>query len=176
MLLHDARRAARSGRWSDLVLLEDQDRSRWDRTPDRRRTQATSIAPGAIEPDRSVCALRLRSPSPRRSAPRYDETDSHRIVSLYGALASIEPLPVVELNRAAAEAIAFGPARGLARMDGLLEALAEYPYLHASRAELSRRLGRLAEAVEAYRLAIRFSANASERRFLEKRLAEIGPN
>ena len=107
------------------------------------------------------------------SAPTFAHTDWRRIVMLYGALAGVEPTPVVELNRAAAEAIAYGPARGLARMDRLAEPLAEYSYLHASRADLLRRLGRRKEAIVAYERAIRLTVNASQRRFLQRRLDEL---
>ncbi|MFV2062228.1 MAG: RNA polymerase sigma factor [Chloroflexota bacterium] len=170
MLLSDARRPARAID-GEMVLLADQDRSLWD---------LELIDEGQATFDR---AWRMSLPGPylyqagiaaaHDTAPSYADTDWHRIVMLYGALAGVEPSPVVELNRAAAEAFAFGPARGLARMDRLQGALVDYPYLHASRADLLRRLGRTAEAAAAYRRAIDLTRNASQRRYLQRRLDDL---
>jgi RNA polymerase sigma-70 factor (ECF subfamily) len=173
MLLHDARRHAREAEDGSLVLLEDQKRGRWDRA---------RIAEGAGLVDR---ALRMGRPGPYQlqaaiaalhdEAARPSDTDWPQIVALYGALAAIEPTPVVELNRAVAIAMADGPAAGLARIDqiGATGALDEYPYLHSSRADLLRRLGRRDEAATAYRRAIDLTDNATERRYLTGRLAEV---
>lgn len=173
MLLHDARRDAREAEDGSLVLLEDQERGQWDRA---------RIAEGAALVDR---ALRMGRPGPYQlqaaiaalhdEAARPSDTDWPQIVALYGALAAIEPTPVVELNRAVAVAMAEGPAAGLVRMDHLADSglLDEYPYLHSARADLLRRLGRNDEAAAAYQRALTLTTNAPERRFLTGRLAEV---
>jgi RNA polymerase sigma-70 factor (ECF subfamily) len=164
MLLQDARREARTGPDGGLILLEDQDRARWD--PDR-------IAEGTALVER---ALRTGRPGPYQLqaaiAALHDEaatpaaTDWPQIASLYLALMERDPSPVVELNLAVAVAMMDGIAAG-----GALEA---YPYLHAGRADLLRRLGRWTEASVAYRRALELTTNAPERAFLERRLAEVG--
>ncbi len=146
MLLHDARRDARVGPDGSIVLLEDQDRSRWDQA---------AIAEGrtlvqAVLPTRRVGPYQLQA----AIAALHDEaadaaaTDWAQIATLYQALVELDPTPVVRLNHAVAVAFADGPAVGLAMMDGLADegALASYPYLHAARADLLRRLGRGSEA------------------------------
>jgi RNA polymerase sigma-70 factor (ECF subfamily) len=169
MLLHDSRRATRTDEDGEIVLLEDQDRSRWDRE---------KIAEGS-----SLVELALRGPAPGKysvqaaiaslhaQAPTADRTDWKRIAALYGLLARIDPSPVVELNRAVAVAMADGFDRGLALLDGIR--LPGYHLLPAARADLLRRLGRNAEAASAYREALALVANEAERRFLELRLAEV---
>jgi len=177
MLLQDARREARVGSTGDLILLEDQDRSRWDRT---------RIEEGARLVER---ALRMQRTGPYQLqaaiAAVHDEavdpagTDWAQVVGLYGLLARIAPSPVVDLNLAVAVAFVDGPAAGLARIDALVAAgqLDDYPYLHAARADLLRRLGRRTEAATAYRRAADLVGNAVERRFLEGRLREVArPN
>jgi RNA polymerase sigma-70 factor (ECF subfamily) len=173
MLLHDARRDARVGADGELVLLDDQDRSRWNR--DR-------IAAGQALLDR---ALRMGRPgsyqlqaaiaSLHDAAKRPEDTDWPQIAALYARLARVAPSPVVELNRAVAVAMTDGPAAGLALIDGLVAdgQLPTYPYLHAARADLLRRLGRTSEAAEAYRRSRALTANAAERSFLERRLREL---
>lgn len=173
MLLHDARRASRVGSDGELILLEDQDRSRWD-TP--------QIAEGAAFVEQ---ALRQGRPGPYQlqaaiaalhdEATSVDTTDWPQIMTLYQALRRMEPSPVVELNLAVAVAMAHGPATGLAMMDGLVGdgSLAGYPYLHAARAALLRRLSRWTEAVAAYRFALTLTDNRAERAFLERRIKEI---
>ena len=168
-LLTDARREARSAD-GELVLLEDQDRARWDHV---------RIAEGRALLDRAwrigrpgTYALQAAIALTHDTAATYEATDWGRIVTLYSTLMLVEPSPVVDLNRAVAEAMAFGPERGLARVDGLRDELDAYPYLHASRADLLRRLGRHEEAAGAYRRALALTGNASERRFIERRLAE----
>ncbi len=173
MLLHDARREARVGPDGELVLLEDQDRTRWD---------AARIAEGRALVER---ALRMGRPGPYQLqaaiAAVHDEaatpadTDWPQIAVLYEALRRHDPSPVVELNLAVAVAMADGPATGLAMMDALAAdgRLDEYPYLHAARADLLRRLERWTEAAGAYRRAIDLTANRTERAFLETRLAEV---
>ncbi len=173
MLLHDARREARTGPDGQLILLEDQDRSRWD---------AERIAEGSALIER---ALRAGRPGPYQLqaaiAALHDEagtsaaTDWPQIASLYLALMERDPSPVVELNLAAAVAMAAGPETGLAMMDGIAAggALETYPYLHAGRADLLRRLGRWTEASIAYRRALELTTNGPEQAFLERRLAQV---
>ena len=175
VLLHDARRAARVSPSGDLVLLEDQDRSLWDRGQIEEALPLVESAlrarpVGAYAVQAAIAAVHAR-------APRAADTDWRQIVALYGVLATIAPSPVVELNRAAAIAMAEGPARGLALLDELVARgeLAHYHLLPAARADLLRRLGRAAEAAEAYRAAIALAGNEAERRFLVRRLAELDP-
>jgi len=174
MLLHDARRESRTGPGGELVLLEDQDRSRWDRA---------AIDEGQELLDR---ALRLGRAGPYQvqaaiaalhdSAARPEATDWREIAALYARLAAISPSPVVELNRAVAVAMAEGFDFGLARLDALAgdPQLAGYPYYHSARADLLRRLGRSAEAIAAYRIALTLTTNEVERGFLGRRIAELG--
>ena len=169
MLFHDARRDARSVD-GDVVLLQDQDRSLWDQALIEEGRRSLDRAWTAGRPASYV--LQAAIALAHDSADSYELTDWPYIVALYATLARVEPSPVIELNLAAAEAGAFGPERGLTRMDTLEDALVTYPYLHASRAELLRRLGRLDEATAAYQQALEMTGNASERRFLERRLAE----
>jgi RNA polymerase sigma-70 factor (ECF subfamily) len=173
MLLHDARREARVGSDGELVLLADQDRSRWDRA---------KIEEGRLLIDR---ALRMRRPGTYQlqaaiaalhdEAGSADETDWHQIAAIYATLAAQSPSPVVELNRAVAVAMADGPEHGLAMIDAISVRgeLDSYPYLHAARADLLRRLGRRGEAAAAYRRARELTENTAERTFLEGRLDEV---
>ena len=177
MLLHDARREARVTPGGELVLLEEQDRGRWDRA---------RIDEGKAALQR---AMRMRQPGPYQvqaaiaalhdDAPDAAATDWRQIVALYDSLASRTPSPVIDLNRAVAVAMADGPAVGLALVDGIAATgrLDTYPYLHAARADLLRRLERFAEAAEAYRRARELTTNAAEQAFLDRRLREVGrPN
>ena len=173
MLLHDARRDARTGSDGMLVLLEDQDRSRWDGERIREGTALLARAmaagrPGPYQVQAAIAAL-------HDEAPTFEATDWTQIVALYAALARMDPSPVVELNRAAAVAMADGPETGLAMMDGLLTdgRLTDYVYLHAARADLLRRLGRWSEARAAYERALEHSGNARESAFLRRRIAEV---
>ncbi len=165
MLLHDARRNARF-RDGDLVLLADQDRSLWD---------AAQIASGRAELDRAL-ALHGRGPYVVQAAIASLHADEPRdwpqIAALYGELARITDSPVVELNRAIAVAEERGPAAGLEITDRL--PLHDFHYLHSTRGELLRRLGRAAEAGEAYRRALALVRDDAERRLLERRLVELG--
>jgi RNA polymerase sigma-70 factor (ECF subfamily) len=165
MLLHDARREARF-RGDDLVLLADQDRSLWD---------TTQIVDGRAALDRAL-ALHGRGPYVVQAAIASLHTDEPRdwtqIAALYGELSRLTDSPVVELNRAVAVAEAEGPDAGLEIVDRL--ALEDYRYLHSTRAELLRRLGRTEEAREAFRLALALVHGDAERRLLEQRLAELG--
>jgi RNA polymerase sigma-70 factor (ECF subfamily) len=174
MLLHDARREARVGPGGELVLLDDQDRSRWDR--DRIREGATLIeralrmrAPGPYQLQAAIAALHDEAATP-------DSTDWRQIALLYAELERRTPSPVVALNGAVAVAMAEGVEVGLARIEAIAAggALETYPYLHAARADLLRRLGRFEDARAAYERALGLTANAAERRFLRRRLAEVG--
>jgi RNA polymerase sigma-70 factor, ECF subfamily len=164
MLLHDARRAARL-EGGELVLLADQDRSRWD---------AEQLAQGRAALDRAL-ALHGRGPHVVQAAIASLHADEPRdwaqIAALHGELVRLTRSPVAELSRAVAVAEAHGPAAGLAIADGL--ALDEYRYLHATRGELLRRLGRPAEARAAFARALAQTADDAERRLLERRLAEL---
>ncbi len=173
MLLHDARRDARVREGGDLVLLEDQDRSRWDRAAieEGRALVDRAVAagrPGPYQVQAAIAVLHDEASTPA-------DTDWAEIAALYHALMRMTPSPVVELNLAAAVAMADGPAIGLAMMDGLAAtgALETYPYLHAARADLLRRLERWSEAAAAYRRALALTTNAPERVFLEGRLREV---
>ncbi len=164
MLLHDARSAARfSG--GDLVLLADQDRALWD---------AAQIDEGRAVLDRAI-ALQGRGPYVVQAAIASLHADDPRdwteIAALYGELARLTGSPVVELNRAVAVAEAEGPEAGLAVADGL--PLDEYPYLHSTRGELLRRMGRTDEAVDAFRRALELAHTEPDRRLLERRLDEL---
>jgi RNA polymerase sigma-70 factor (ECF subfamily) len=165
MLLLDARRQARF-RDDDLVLLADQDRSLWN---------TAQIAAGRAALDRAF-ALRGRGPYVIQAAIASLHADEPRdwpqIAALYGELTRLTDSPVVELNRAAAVAEADGPEAGLAMVDRL--ALEDYRYLHSTRAELLRRLGRTEEAGDSYRRALALVDDDAERRLLERRLAELG--
>jgi RNA polymerase sigma-70 factor, ECF subfamily len=174
MLLTDARRAARTTADGDLVLLADQDRSRWDRDGIaegtallRRAVAAEPVGPYTLQA--AIAATHAR-------APRAEATDWDRIVGLYDLLARADPSPVVELNRAVAVAMRDGPAAGLALVDDLLGRgqLDGYHLAHAARADLLARLGRTAEARAAYRRAMALAGQEPERRFLQGRLAELG--
>ncbi|HXU44812.1 MAG TPA: sigma-70 family RNA polymerase sigma factor [Thermoanaerobaculia bacterium] len=183
MLLHHARRDTREGPDGLPVLLEDQDRSRWDR---REIEEGLRLVPGALAagslrgfPGRlalSPYAVEAAIAAVHARAPRAEATDWRQIADLYRVLHRLRPTPVVELNRAVAVAMAEGPAAGLALLDALeaTGALAEYHLLPAARADLLRRLGRTEEAAEAYRRALALARLEPERRFLEGRLAEVG--
>ena len=173
MLLHDARRSARSSSDGELLLLEEQDRSLWNRgqIEEGRRLveQALSSKPlGRYVIQAAIAAVHAESPN----APA---TDWRQIVGLYDVLLRIEPTPVVELNRAVAVAMADGPAAGLVLIDEILarEELTEYYLAHSARADLCRRLGRRADAIASYERALELTKQEPERRFLERRLAGL---
>jgi RNA polymerase sigma-70 factor (ECF subfamily) len=173
MLLHESRRAARTSTSGDLILLEAQDRSLWERT---------MIAEGAAL---VIDALRSRRFGPytlqaaiaavHAEAPTAAATDWFEIVGLYDVLLRANPSPVVELNRAVAVAMRDGPAAGVTLIDGILERgnLADYYLAHSARAELCRRLGRHAEARAGYEHALALTRQEPERRFLQRRLADL---
>jgi RNA polymerase sigma-70 factor (ECF subfamily) len=172
MLLQHSRRATRIDPDGDLVLLDDQDRSRWDHDMIDEGLGVLDRAvdlrsPGTYQLQAAIAAIHAR-------APRPDDTDWPEIASLYTALATRNPSPVVRLNRAVAIAMADGPGAGLSLVDELAGELDSYHLYHATRADLLRRLGREADAERAYRRALESATNPVERRFLERRLRSMG--
>jgi len=172
MLLHDARRAARMDDAGDLVILEEQDRSRWDQ---QQIAEALPLVQEALRGRPSPFALQAAIAAVHCQAAQAEDTDWRQIVRLYDLLERLQPSPIVSLNRAVAVAMADGPAPGLALIDALTtDDLANYHLLHAARADLLRRLGSPVEAAKSYRKALALVTNDSERRFLERRLKEVG--
>jgi RNA polymerase sigma-70 factor, ECF subfamily len=174
MLLHDARREARTGPGGQMILLEDQDRDRWDRAKvdEGRELLDKALRMRRVGPNQLQAAIAAL----HDDAATAVETDWAQIAGLYAVLGRVAPSPVIELNRAVAVAMASGPEVGLRLIDAVAASgqLEEYPYLHASRADLLRRLGRLPEAADAYARARELTANEAERAFLERRLTEVG--
>jgi RNA polymerase sigma-70 factor (ECF subfamily) len=176
MLLHDSRRDARLDEAGDLVLLDEQDRSRWDQ---RQIAEALPLVaeairggrPGPFAVQAAIAALHCR-------AARAEETDWPQIVRLYDLLERLQPSPIVSLNRAVAVAMVDGLRSGLALIDALAATgdLDRYHLLHAARADLLRRLGSTREAAKSYTRALALVTNDSERRFLERRLREVQPS
>jgi RNA polymerase sigma-70 factor, ECF subfamily len=174
MLLHESRRTARTSADGEVVLLDEQDRSLWDRA---------MIAEGLMLVERALASRRIGPytlqaaiAAMHAEAPTAAATDWPQIVGLYDVLLRAEPSPVVALNRAAAIAMRDGPQAGLVLIDDLLTRgeLSEYRLAHSARADLLRRLGRAADAATAYRTALALSRQEPERRFLERRLRELG--
>jgi RNA polymerase sigma-70 factor (ECF subfamily) len=175
LLVHEARRVTRTDPDGRLLRLEDQDRSLWDREliaeADRLVVAALRAGPpGRFALQAAIAALHARAPS-------YDATDWPQVVALYDELLRVWPSPVVALNRAVAVAMVDGPAAALAEVDALAEdgRLAGYRYLPATRADLLRRLGRHAEAADAYRAALALTDNAAEQQYLTERLRSAPP-
>jgi RNA polymerase sigma-70 factor (ECF subfamily) len=174
MLLHDARRQARLDENGDLVLLEDQDRRRFNHAQIREALplveEAFRDGPGPFAVQAAIAALHCQ-------VPRAEDTDWPRILMLYDLLERLDPSPVVSLNRAVAIAMVDGPRAGLAVIDRLAAAgdLDHYHLLHAARADLLRRLGSRPEAARSYARALGLVTNDAERRFLERRLREVAP-
>jgi RNA polymerase sigma-70 factor (ECF subfamily) len=172
MLLHDSRREARLDEAGDLVVLEEQDRTRWNKEQIAEAlafvNEALSNTPGPFALEAAIAAEHCKT-------GRAEDTNWPRIVTLYNLLYQLLPSPVVALNRALAIAMAHGPETGLAIIDELAESgeLDEYHLLHAARADMLRRLGANVEAAESYELALKLASNDSERRFLERRLREM---
>jgi RNA polymerase sigma-70 factor, ECF subfamily len=166
MLLQDSRRDARTGPDGELVLLEDQDRSRWDRGEiDAGTALLRRLPPGPYVLQAAIAAEHAR-------AARARDTDWARIAELYALLAVAAPGPVVELNRAVAVAMAEGPQRGLELIEEI-DGLERYHLLHAARGDLLGRLGRDGEAADAYRRALELSSQPAEREFLRGRVAAL---
>jgi len=174
MLLHDSRRDARLDEAGDLVLLEEQDRSRWDR---QKIAEALPLVGEALGRQTGPFAIQAAIAAEHCRAARAEDTDWRQIVRLYGALERLQPSAVVSLNRAVAVAMADGPRAGLELIDalGARGDLDGYHLLHAARADLLRRLGALPEAAKNYQRALELVTNDSERRFLERRLREVQP-
>ncbi|MFN8440829.1 MAG: RNA polymerase sigma factor [Caldilineaceae bacterium] len=173
MLLHEARRDTRTTPEGDLIPLEEQDRSRWNR---EQIDEGVALVQRALASHNvGLYTLQAALAATHATAPTFEETDWSQIVSLYDLLLQAAPSPVVELNRAVAVAMRDGPPAGLALIDAILahSELANYHLAHAARADLYRRLGRLAEARTAYEQALRLSEQEPERRFLERRLREL---
>ena len=172
MLLHDSRREARLDEAGDLVVLEEQDRSRWNHA---HIAEALTLIDEALSNSPGPYALEAAIAAEHCKAARADDTDWPRIVKLYDLLQQLLPSPVVALNRAVAVAMAQGPRAGLKIIGELAESgeLDEYHLLHAARADMLRRLGSNKEAAESYELALSLASNDSERRFLERRLREV---
>jgi RNA polymerase sigma-70 factor (ECF subfamily) len=173
MLLQESRRAARSSGDGELVLLEDQDRSLWDRA---------MIAEGV---ELTTKALKTRFFGPyclqaaiaavHAEAPNAAATDWSEIIGLYDVLARLDPSPVVALNRAVAVAMRDGPQAGLAEVEPLMKDLSSYHLAHAVHADLCRRAGKKQEALKSYRKALSLARQEPERRFLERRISELHP-
>ncbi len=173
MLLQESRRAARTSPSGELILLEHQDRSLWNRD---------LIAEGAAWLEKALSSRRLGPytlqaaiAAVHAQANSAADTDWRRIVSLYDQLVRIEPSPVVQLNRAVAVAMCEGPEAGLAQIDALLDRgeLASYYLAHAARADMYRRLGRAAEAKSSYERALALTRQEPERRFLQERIRQL---
>jgi RNA polymerase sigma-70 factor, ECF subfamily len=172
MLLHDSRRDARSDEYGNLIALEEQDRNRWNRQQIAEALplveEALRGGPGPFAVEAAIAALHCE-------AARADDTDWPQIVCLYDVLERLQPSPIVSLNRAVAVAMVEGPQPALALIDELAATgeLAGYHLLHATRADLLRRLGMSADAAAGYERALALVSNESERRFLERRLREL---
>jgi len=173
MLLHESRRTARSTELGDVVLLDQQDRSLWDR---ERMAEGTALVEQALSSRRfGPYTLQAAIAAVHAEAARAADTDWAQIIGLYDLLLESEQSPVVELNRAAAVAMRDGPAAGLDLIDDILNRgeLADYHLAHSARADLCRRLGRNQEARDSYRRALELARLDPERRFLERRLSEL---
>lgn len=172
MLLHDARRDARLDAAGDLVTLEDQDRSRWNH---QQIQEALPLARESLIQGPGPYALQAAIAAEHCSAQRTEDTDWRRIVLLYDILERAQPSPIISLNRAVAVAMAQGPKQGLALLESIAngEHLENYHLLHATRADLLRRMGALEEAARSYRRALLLVNNESERRYLERRLQAV---
>jgi len=173
MLLHDARRAARVSADGELVLLDDQDRSLWNRAQiaEGCTLAEKALTTGPVGPyglQAAIAAVHCEAESANR-------TDWPQIVGLYDLLLRLEPTPIVELNRAVAVAMQEGPAKGLALIDAIVRRgqLGDYHHVHSARADLLRQLGRGSEAIEAYERALHLNTQEPERRFLSRRIAEL---
>jgi len=173
MLLHESRRAARTSPDGELVLLTDQDRSLWDRA---QIADAVKLVEAALATRRfGPYAIQAAIAAVHAEASSAGATDWAEIVALYDVLLGFGANPVIELNRAVALAMKDGAGKGLEEIDAILARgdLAEYHLAHAARGDMHRRLGNVREAAAAYRTALELTRQASERRFLEKRLAEL---
>lgn len=174
MLLHDARRESRTTAEGELVLLAEQDRTLWDT---QQIQQGAALVVRSLGTQRiGPYALQAAIAALHAEAPSFDATDWHEITGLYSVLMRVAPSPVVELNRAVAVAMRDGPAAGLALIDALLARgeLADYHLMHAARADCYRRMGDPEQARAAYQQALAHTGQSPERRFLLRRLEELG--
>ena len=173
MLLHESRRAARTSPAGEVILLDDQDRSRWNRDQISEGTALVerALSSGLAGPYSIQAAISAVHANARQAA----ETDWTEIVGLYDVLMRTDPSPVIELNRAVAVAMRDGPSAGIVLIDAILDRgdLADYRLAHAARAELCRRLGRNADARASFQQALGLTRQETERRFIERRLAEL---
>jgi RNA polymerase sigma-70 factor, ECF subfamily len=165
MLLQHSRREARLDDAGEMVLLEDQDRSLWDRSQIEEGLALVDSLTGIVGP----YSIQARIAAEHARAERADQTDWRRIGLLYGQLRRIQPSPVIELNRAIAVAMERGPEAGLGLIDAI-EGLDRYAPFHVSRADLLGRIGRNREAIDAYRRGLELSTNPVQRAFLERRI------
>jgi RNA polymerase sigma-70 factor (ECF subfamily) len=172
MLLHDSRRNARLDEAGDIVVLEGQDRSRWDQ---QQIAEALPLVEEALRGDFGPFALQAAIAAEHCKAVRPQDTNWAQIVRLYDLLERLSPSPIVSLNRAVAVAMVSGPRSGLTLIDALAVAgdLSDYHLLHAARADLLRRVGAATEAAQSYQRALELVTNDSERRYLERRLREV---
>jgi RNA polymerase sigma-70 factor, ECF subfamily len=172
MLLQDSRRTARVDEAGDLVLLEDQDRGRWDQ---QQIAEALPLVEEALRGGTGPVSLQAAIAAVHCQAARAEDTDWPQILRLYDLLDRVQPSPIVSLNRAVAVAMVDGPQPALALIDALAATgdLDGYHLLHAARADLLRRMGSFAEAAKSYARALELATTASERRFLERRLREV---
>jgi len=172
MLLHDSRRAARMSAAGELILLDDQDRSLWNR---EQIAEGTRLVERALSSRPGPYAIQAAIAAVHAEAPDAAATDWAEIVGLYDVLARTDPSPVIELNRAVAVAMRDGPAAGLALIDAILARgdLKDYRLAHAARAELCRRLGKTADARASYTRALGLTRQEPERRFIERRLKNL---
>ena len=172
MLLHDARREARLDEAGEIVVLEEQDRTRWNQ---QQIADALSLVGEAMQSAPGPFALQAAIAAAHCRASRPTDTDWREIIRLYDQLERMQPSPVISLNRAVAVAMAEGPQTGLALIDELAATneLEDYHLLHAARADMLRRMGRADEAEKNYQRALALATNHSERRFLERRLREM---
>jgi RNA polymerase sigma-70 factor, ECF subfamily len=175
MLLQESRRTARTSSTGDLILLEDQDRSLWNQ---EHISEGRALVQRSLLSSQQIGSYTLQAAisAVHADAPSATTTDWAQIVSLYEVLVRVEPSPVVELNQSVAVAMRDGPLAGLQQIDDIMTRgdLTDYHLAHAARADLCRRLGRTTEAIESYQRALAIAKQEPERRFLEKRLDELG--
>jgi RNA polymerase sigma-70 factor, ECF subfamily len=170
MLLHDSRRNARLNKVGDLVLLEDQDRGRWNHA---QIAEAFPLVEEALQGGAGAFALQAAIAALHCQAARFEETDWAQIVQLYSLLEQLQPSPIVSLNRAVAIAMVESPQAALVLLEAIAVDLDNYHLFHATRAELYRRVGATKTAAQSYKKALTLVTNESERRFLERQLHEV---
>ena len=174
MLLHESRREARADAAGELILLDEQDRTRWNQA--YIREGAALVRDALSTPRAGPYAIQAAIAAVHAEAETPEDTDWREIVGLYDVLLALSPSPIVELNRAVAISMRDGPEAGLRALSRLGDELDGYQLAHAARADFCRRLGRHADARKAYQRAIHLTAQGPARRFLEKRLAALPPS